>query len=157
MVQEEKNAAVNYEYDTKSYTIKDFYKSYLDEVESNGYVTIEYPLFRKVLEDYFEYLRDSVIEEGRIMTLPGRFGNISVRKYEGNISNIQYDYASSKLYGKPIWHFNDHTDGFRYKYYWNKSDLIVKNCTKYQMIFTRANKRRLAKILKSNERDYIGL
>lgn len=147
----------NTKYSTKSYTIKDFYNSYTDYVDKNGLKEMEFKLFQSILIDYFEHIRSEIMENGKIINLPGRFGEISVRKYKGNVNRLQFDYKSAKELDKPVWYFNDHTDGYRYKFYWNKSKLLVKNCTKYQMVFTRANKRNLAKILKNNERDYIEL
>lgn len=144
-------------YLTKSYTIKDFYNSYADYTESNDFKDIDFVTFKSILQDYFEHILTEVLYNGKIFTFPARFGEISVRKYKGNPNIMQFDYQSSKEFNKPVWYFNDHTDGNRYKFYWNKSKLLVKNCTKYQMVFTRANKRQLAKILKNNERDYIEL
>lgn len=145
---------INTEYYTKSYTIKDFYNSYNRYIEDNDLMPIDFKVFQSILQEYFEYLRDQVIQEGKIMNLLGRFGEISIRKYPSNPKILQYDYKSSKELNKPVWYFNEHTNGYRYKFYWNKSKLLVKNCTKYQMVFTRENKRHLAKILKNNERDY---
>lgn len=144
-------------YKTKAYTIKDFFNSYKEYTDTNKLMDIQYPLFRQILQDYFVFLRDSIVEDGRIMLLPGRFGDISVRKYKGDPKRLQFDYKSAKELNTGVWHFNEHTDGYRYRFYWNKVLLLVKNCTKYQMIFTRANKRHLAEILNNRKRDYLDL
>ena len=38
--------------------------------------------------------------------------------------------------------------------WWNKIDMLVSNKSKYQLVLTRANKRRLAALIKSREMDY---
>ena len=146
---------INLNYKTLSYTIKDFYQYYISNLDKELLDRIDYHLFKSVMLDYFDYIKRDVLENGKIVQFPARFGEISVRKYRGNPKYLQYDYQSSKEVEAPVWHFNEHTDGYRYKFYWNKSKLMIRNCTKYQIVFTRSNKRRLAQILKNNERDYI--
>ncbi len=58
-------------------------------------------------------------------------------------------------YNKVIYHLNDHTGGYKYRFYWNKHNMLTKNKTMYQLIMTRDNKRYLAQILKNRVRDYV--
>lgn len=143
------------EYKTNSYTIKDFYNSYLDYTIDNELKYIDYNTFRKILIDYFKHISDEVIDKGKPFVLPGRCGEISVKKCKTYANTMPCDFKSSKELGKAVWHFNEHTDGYRYKFYWYKAPLYAVNSTKYQMIFTRHNKRRLASILNNGVRDYI--
>lgn len=48
--------------ETKSYTGKDFYTSYCDYIEDNPLYQVDYKTFRGVINDYFKYLRDELIE-----------------------------------------------------------------------------------------------
>lgn len=143
--------------ETKSYTGKDFYKSYIEYVENNPLYQVEYKTFRAILNDYFKYLRDQLIEEGKEIKLPCRLGTLAIVKHkpkEYTGKSLRIDYAASKKYNKMIFHLNEETNGFKYRYYWNKQNMLTQNKTKYQLIMTRANKRRLAYILKNKIRDY---
>ncbi|MBR5796522.1 MAG: hypothetical protein IKY26_10290, partial [Erysipelotrichaceae bacterium] len=59
-----------------------------------------------------------------------------------------------KEQNKLIFLLNEHSDMFKYRYWWNKVDVMVANKSKYQLVATRANKRRLAQIIKNRELDY---
>lgn len=145
-------------YERKSYTIADFYNNYCDYVEDNSLYQIPYKVFRQIVSDYFRYLRDEIIENGKEVRLPCRMGTLSIVKHkpkEYTGKSLRIDYSESKKYNKTIYHLNEHTGGFKYRAYWNKQNMITKNKTKYQLIMTRDNKRHLAQILKSHIRDYI--
>lgn len=146
--------------ETKSYTGKDFYESYCKYTEGNPLYQIDYTLFRSILNDYFKYLKKEIIENGKEVKLPCRLGSLCIVKHkpkEWSKKSLRIDYQSSKEAGKMIYHLNDHSDGYKYRYYWNKQNMLTKNKTKYQLIMTRENKRRLAQIIKNRERDYITL
>ena len=53
-----------------------------------------------------------------------------------------------------IFHLNEETGGYKYRFYWNKQNMLTTNKTHYQLIMTRDNRRHLAQILKSHKRDY---
>lgn len=142
----------------KSYVGKDFYNSYIEYVKDNPLYQIDYTTFRAIIDDYFRYLRDEIIENGKEVKLPCRLGTVRIVKHKPkqyNNKSLRVDYKASRDHGKLLFHLNEHTDGFKYRYYWNKQNMIITNKTKYQLTMTRANKRRLAVILKNRERDYI--
>ncbi len=144
--------------ETKSYTGKDFYKSYVEYVEDNPLYQVDYKTFRGIINDYFKYLRDELIENGKEIKLPCRLGTLSIVKHkpkEYSGRSLRIDYAESKKYNKVIYHLNDHTGGYKYRFYWNKHNMLTKNKTMYQLIMTRDNKRYLAQILKNRVRDYV--
>lgn len=146
--------------ETKSYTGKDFYKSYIDYVGDNPLYQVEYRVFRDIINDYFKYLRDELIENGKEIKLPCRLGTLSIVKHkpkEYSGRSLRIDYAETKKVGKVVYHLNEITNGYKFRFYWNKHNTLVKNKTKYQLVMTRANKRRLAYILKNRIRDYIEL
>ena len=68
--------------ETKSYTGKDFYTSYCDYIEDNPLYQVDYKTFRGVINDYFKYLRDELIENGKEIKLPCRLGTLSVIKHK---------------------------------------------------------------------------
>lgn len=151
-------AVINRKYSRpKSYNIVDFYITYDKYTKDNKLMDIDYFTFRDILQDYFRHIRDKVIEEGKDFVLPGRCGVVSIRKFKAKPQRLQTDYKASKKLGKQILLLNEHTNGYRYKFHWNKLSLLVKNCTKYQITWMRDNKRRLAYILKNGLKDYIEL
>lgn len=146
--------------ETKSYTGKDFYKSYIGYVGDNPLYQVEYRVFRDIINDYFKYLRDELIENGKEIKLPCRLGTLSIVKHkpkEYSGRSLRIDYAETKKVGKIVYHLNEITNGYKFRFYWNKHNMLVKNKTKYQLVMTRANKRRLAYILKNRIRDYVEL
>lgn len=64
---------------------------------------------------------------GRRTTLPYGFGDIAVSKKklktykihgDKKYMNLRIDWAKTKKEGKRIYHTNEHSDGFNYKWYW---------------------------------------
>lgn len=58
--------------------------------------------------------------------------------------SLRIDYQATKETGKLIFLLNEHSDMWKYRYLWSKVDMMTPNKTKYQLVATRANKRRLA-------------
>lgn len=143
---------------TQSYTVKDFYKNYIDNIADNHLYKIPYDIYRKIITAYFRYLSNEIIENGRNVKLPCRLGYVEIIKHkpkEWSGKSLRIDYNRSKELDKVVYHLNAHSNGFKYRFYWSKQDAIVINKSKYQLVMTRANKRRLAQIIKNRERDYI--
>lgn len=143
---------------TKSYVGKDFYKSYMEYVYDNPLYQVEYRKFRDIINDYFRYLRDEIIENGKEVRLPCRMGTLQVVKHKPKTytsKSLRIDFKATKEAGKTIYHLNEHTNMYKYRFLWSKQNMLTKNKTKYQLIMTRANKRRLAYLLKNRVRDYV--
>ena len=148
----------NTNYKTQSYTIKDFYNSYSDYIEPNTQYDITYATFKDIIIDYFKYIRDNIIENSREVKLPCRLGTLAIVKrkpknYDGK--SLRVDYHTSKIYGKTIYHLNEHSNGWKYNFHWQKKDICIKNRSAYQFIACRALKRQLAQYIKNNVHDYM--
>lgn len=142
---------------TKSYTIPSFYNSYLDDVEQDTVYDIPYQLYRKIVTEYFQYLRDELIEHSKCVRLPYRMGTVQIVKHKPKYydkRSLRIDYQATKQYNKLIFLTNEHSDFYKYRMRYNKTDVLVPNKTKYQLILTRANKRRLATIIKNQITDF---
>ena len=142
---------------TKSYTIASFYNDYLDNIERDTVYDINYTKYRAIVTDYFQYLRQRLIEEGKMIKLPYRMGNVQIIKSKPkhlDKRSLRIDYQATKQYNKLILLDNAHSDGFKYRCYYNKTDMMVPNKSKYQLVLTRANKRRIAQVIKNRELDY---
>lgn len=142
---------------TKSYTIPSFYNAYIDDVEKNTVYDIPYSTYRQIITEYFQYLRNQLIEESKCVKLPYRLGSVQIIKNKPKFydkRSLRIDYQASKQYDKMIFLTNEHSDFYKYRCYWCKQDMIVPNKTKYQLTMTRANKRNLAQIIKNKVHDY---
>lgn len=142
---------------TKSYTIPSFYNAYIDDIEKNTVYDIPYSTYRQIVTEYFQYLRDQLIEESKCVKLPYRLGSVQIIKNKPKFydkRSLRIDYQASKQYDKMIFLTNEHSDFYKYRCYWCKQDMIVPNKTKYQLTMTRANKRNLAQIIKNKVHDY---
>lgn len=142
---------------TKSYTIPSFYNSYLDDIEQDTVYDIPYQLYREIVTEYFQYLRDELIEHSKCVKLPYRMGTVQIVKHKPKYydkRSLRIDYQATKQYNKLIFLTNEHSDFYKYRMHYNKTDVLVPNKTKYQLILTRANKRRLATIIKNQITDF---
>ena len=53
-----------------------------------------------------------------------------------------------------MYHFNEHTNGIRYRFFWNKARVLVSNKTLYNLKMARVNKRALSENIK-NGKEYM--
>ena len=142
---------------TKSYTIASFYNEYLTDIESDTTYDVDYTTYRAIVTDYFKHLQQKLIEEGKMIKLPYRMGNLQVIKSRPkhlDKRSLRIDYQATKQYDKLILLDNQHSDGYKMRAWWNKIDMLVPNKSKYQLVLTRANKRRLAVIIKNRLIDF---
>ena len=142
---------------TKSYTVASFYNDYLTSIEPDTVYDIDYTTYRAIVTDYFKHLQYKLIEEGNMIKLPYRMGNVQIIKSRPkhlDKRSLRIDYQATKQYDKLILLDNQHSDGFKMRAWWNKIDMLVPNKSKYQLVMTRANKRRLAQCIKQRLCDY---
>lgn len=142
---------------TKAYTVASFYNDYLSNIEPDTVYDIDYNTYRAIINDYFKYLQKQLIEEGKRIKLPYRMGTLQIIKSKPkhlDKRSLRIDYQATKQTGKLIFLLNEHSDFFKYRFLWSKVDMMVPNKSKYQLVATRANKRRLAGIIKNRELDY---
>lgn len=142
---------------TKSYTVASFYNDYLNSIEKDTVYDVDYKTYRSIVTDYFRHLQQNVIEEGKLIKLPYRLGNLQIIKSKPkhlDKRSLRIDYWATKEHNKLILLDNQHSDGFKMRAWWNKTDVMVPNKSKYQLVLTRANKRRMAVIIKNRLIDY---
>lgn len=142
---------------TKSYTVASFYNDYLDSIEKDTVYDIDYNLYRAIITDYFKHLQHELIEEGKTIKLPYRMGSVQIIKSRPkhlDKRSLRIDYQATKQTGKLVLLLNEHSDYFKYRCLYSKENMVVPNKSKYQLVMTRANKRRLAVLIKSKQMDY---
>ena len=145
------------EYDRKCYTIADFYLSYKEYIEAGTQYDVDLKTFKAIVTDYFKYIRDSIMNESKEVKLPCRLGTLQIVKHqpkEFTGKSLRWDWKATRETGKPVYLLNEHSNFYKYRFYWSKKDCLLTNKGKYQFIASRQNKRDLAQIIFNKERDY---
>lgn len=131
---------------------RDAYKFYkkntIKELQS------DYKTFRAVCDAYNKALVDKMLDDSAEVKLLVRLGFMRIKKTKMNFTDkntLRVDWKRSKALTKRIYHMNDHTGGHRYRFYWKKG--VIRNISAYAFIPTRTNTRRLASILKDENRE----
>ena len=140
-----------------SYITKDFYKYYIKSISGNeDAYFVDSKLYSKILFESCKMMMNAIYN-GESFHIPCNIGELYIvkKKPAFNKKSLSVDFAESKKIGKLVFYTNDHSGGFKYRFHWDKKRSIIRNKFRYQMIFTRANKRFLAKIIKNKEHDYI--
>jgi hypothetical protein len=144
--------------------IRNSYKFYKKEnenvVDINTYININ--------NQYNKFMMNKIFD-GHQIVLPCRFGLLSIvgkkQKIEfdenGKPKGVAPDWVKTKeLWQKSevaknkkqlIYHTNIHTDNVRYKYFWSKQQVMIKNKTLYALRMTRTNKRIVHKLIKEGK------
>lgn len=148
----------------KSYfNLRDSYKTYKQEVE----VPIDIRTYMYIVNGFIQFLVCKLFSRGEIL-LPERLGVLSiigrkqkVRIEDGKIKGLAPDWGKTKeLWAHDeqakenkqlVYHFNEQTNGVRYKFFWGKVRVAVPNKTLYSLKMTRANKRFLSELIKSGK------
>lgn len=128
---------------------------------------VSFTTFSGVLSDYLSTIMDEVILHNYEYRLPLRLGYIKILKRKpkpfylknGMIDTKHYpiDYKRTKELWetdpvarekkKLIFITNEHTDGYRYKFWWDKRGSNIKNKNAYSFEPVRIHQRKLAKVL----------
>lgn len=150
----------------KHLNIRDSYK-YYKEFTNNP---VDISKYCKVANEFMKFLSQELLDTGEI-TLPQRLGKIQilgkkvkVKTENGEIKGLAPDWKSTKeLWDRDeearenkqlVYHFNEQTNGVRYKYYWNKSRVLVTNKGLFRLKMSRTNKRALSNLVK-NGKEYL--
>ena len=116
-------------------------------------------VFSNVCKDFNNEMMRLILGEGFKFYIPHGLGMVTVvkrNKIESR-SKRQIDWQASKRLGKHIFHENEHTNGWNYRFLWRRYGYNFKNKTLYIFRAVRSKKRQLAAILKDPNRsmDYI--
>ena len=141
-----------------SYVIKDMYIDYLNHVDTNSGYDVDFKIYNKICQEYFMYIAKCIVDNGEDFKLPYNCGILSVKKkkmhfYASQLYSV--DFKTSRLYHKKIIYDNSHSDNYKYFFRWERKNSKLKNKTKYQFVATRTWKRKLAKNIIVDSKDYI--
>jgi hypothetical protein len=140
-------------------TINDIYNDFINQFpEDSIYNKISKKLYTDIISSYYKAAMEYILKKGGDFKLPRKLGILSVRKKKVNYRHqnrwIHIDWKSTVDNNTTVYHLNEHTNGYKYFFYWNKYNYAFKNKTYYRFVATRANKRNLAQLIKSGNYDY---
>ena len=121
----------------------------------------------QIINHFMKFLSSKLFSTGEII-LPERLGRLSifgkkvnVRIEDGEIKGLAPDWvktkqlwdsdAEAKKNKQLVYHFNEETNGIRYKFSWSKNRVLVSNKTLYNLRMTRSNKRELSKLVREGK------
>lgn len=134
-----------------TYSIYDFY----DTLEIKD--QIDKATFILLVKDFFAQYTNKIIVGRKRYKLPLALGlhRIKKRKIRGQIKP-KIDFNNTKLLGKTVYHLNKHTNGYYFRWFWDKEDCRFKNKAFYNFELTKKNTLLLAKeILKCSKDPYL--
>lgn len=121
----------------------------------------------QIINHFMKFLSSKLLSTGEII-LPDRLGRLSifgkkvnVRIEDGEIKGLAPDWVKTKQLWESdeeaknnkqlVYHFNEETNGIRYKFAWSKNRVLVSNKTLYNLRMTRSNKRELSKLVREGK------
>lgn len=158
--------------------LKDFYKYYKENAKN----PLDYNTFSAVWKDVAKSIIKLVVYRNLDFMIPARMGTLCIRKMkakpiikpDGTISKnkMSIDYKSSwekwkreypeltieeiaKLPNKKhVYYLNDHSDGYKIKWMWDKYTCTVRNQNIYSLQIARPNKQEASKAFVKFKTDY---
>lgn len=121
----------------------------------------------QIINHFMKFLSSKLLSTGEII-LPDRLGRLSifgkkvnVRIEDGEIKGLAPDWVKTKQLWESdeeaknnkqlVYHFNEETNGIRYKFAWSKNRVLVSNKTLYNLRMTRSNKRELSRLVREGK------
>lgn len=145
------------------YNTRDSYKMYTKNTDNPVSVSV----YLSIINGFMEFLMGKLFLKGDIK-FPDRLGTlqivgkkVKVRIENGEIKGLAPDWANTKKLWeedpqakkdkKLVYHFNEETNGVRYRFFWSKARALVSNKTLYNLKLTRTNKRILSNLVRSGK------
>jgi hypothetical protein len=131
------------------YNLRDVY----DHMNASTDASMDYDKFKKI----FRSLSKAIIEfvlEGYLFKFPYNLGILRIKKRKMTLNKkmLRVNFAETKRLGKTIYHLNEHSSGYYYKFYWDRG--IISGIRKYSFTPVRIHKRALAKKILEEQKDY---
>lgn len=137
------------------YVFKDMYAEYISDKEEGSLYYVTYSEYVDMCSMFYQMISKAIIDDAITFKLPFSLGELYVQKRKIKCNNnMPIDWELTVKEGKKIYNFNEHTGGYGYKFFWTKPYRITNKFT-YRLVFTRQNKRYLAKAIKKNKTDYL--
>src|SRR6478736_8187573 len=128
--------------------------------EEHPHIRIGIEKFRQILYTFSFKVRDYILETGEEVRLPHGMGVLTVgRKKTRRLSKdnkiiLPVDWVETLKRGKKVYNFNDHTEGWKYKWRWEKNKALFRYSALWSFKPSRTTSRRLAEYLKKPNSKY---
>lgn len=130
--------------------------------------------YTSIVEDFTKFMMDKVWE-GHVIKIPERLGTLEIK---GRALKIALDENGEIVGAAPNWKetyklwksnpeaaknkekiycLNEHTQKNIYKFFWSKKKIYLKFKDIYNLVMSRANKRKLAELIKSGKEYYVSI
>jgi len=140
------------------YTMKDFYAFYTQDVDENEVYDVEYKEYSEIVNKFYKGMMNHILLEAGTIRMSFGLGDLFVSKEKIHVNAMQnprrIDWKLTNETGKRVYHLNEHSDGYKYVFHWDKVKSRVKKLRLYRLQTTRSSKRLLAQLIKSGEYDY---
>ena len=157
------------------FVLLDIFKFYKKKQKESGKEAVEKPIFNKIVKEFNEAICEEIVENAYEYRMPNRLGYLRVRKHNTRLildangklktSHMHPDWKATndlwavnegaKAEKKIVLHTNRHTQGYYYKWYWDKRACNIKNNSVYSLLMSRTNKRRISEAVNKNDNiDY---
>jgi len=137
------------------YTMPDMYQDYIKDIPKESAYYVTYTEYAKIVGLFYKEVSNKIIKHGELFHMPFRLGDTYVEKKKLDYNNRPpIDWQMTTANGKVIYNFNEHSDGYKYELKWNKRNSLFHNVYLYRLVYTRSNKRSVAKCIKNRVIDY---
>lgn len=137
------------------YVLKDMYDDYIKDKEKDSILYISYKEYVDIVTTFYKSISRSIIDEGKTFHMPYMMGETYIEKSKLDYNHrLPINWALTTKTGKVIYNLNEHSEGYKYRMKWNKKICIFPNNYLYMLVYTRENKRKLAKNIKTKKSDY---
>lgn len=140
-----------------AYTAHQMYEFYLRDNPEGSYDYIKREDYVELVNEYCKYLSECIVDNGGIVKLPYNKGTLGVYKWLSRSKNPKrtpIDWVKSKELGKRVYLTNSHSNGYLYRFMWNKGMRYKTLLSFYKFRPARELARRLAYIVKTKQNDY---
>jgi hypothetical protein len=137
------------------YTFVDTYEDYIKGIDKDSPFYVTPQEYSAINNLFWKEISNNIINEGRQFHMPFNLGDTYVDKIKLDYNNrLPIDWELTTRTGKVIFNLNEHSNGYKYELKWNKKVCRFNNHYIYRLVYTRANKRLLAKNIKTKKTDY---
>ena len=99
-------------------TMRDAYKLYKSEYPG----TIDYSTYASIIKTFNKQLMDKILNDAFEFEMPYRLGTLRIKKTKTwfDPKTMKVDWKKTKEIGKRVYHMNEHTNYFNFRFFWKK-------------------------------------
>lgn len=136
-----------------SYTEKHAYQEYLKLYPKGHSNYVDSKTYKDICSTFHKKIVKYIIYKSGTFIMPYGMGKIRIMKKKTPLSHPRFNFTEK---GKRSYFFNDHREGYFYKWNWErKGGLFYRGMKYYKFVPSRTIKRELAHVLKTQKKiDY---